>query len=317
MARKIDFAVVILNYNSTKLTKKAVDSLLKYEESNYLIFIGDNNSNCQNKLDLNKIDNDKIKKIYLSKNLGYANGNNEIIKRILDNYEPKYIVIMNPDIEIIQNNTIANIINLIESDNRYVGGQPLVWNYRYGSSPNVQINISKILSFASLLINTSILLRLVFSKKHKKALYMDLMPYDRDIPYEVPSGAFFLIRTDIFEQVDFFDNGTFLYYEELILGRKIAQLGKKFILCSQYVVKHDHGATTNSNRYSFNYNMHKIRMESSVYYAKKYLGANLFKVFLLKTLMYTDVLVRYAASNIYAFKKKHFLFLMMLLFDFS
>ena len=54
------------------------------------------------------------------------------------------------------------------------------------------------------------------------------MPYYNNITFEVPSGAFFLINTDIFKMVGLFDEGTFLYGEENILGYKIKEIEKKF-----------------------------------------------------------------------------------------
>ena len=54
-------------------------------------------------------------------------------------------------------------------------------------------------------------------------VYYKERPYERLIDFEVPSGCFFIIKTDAFMKVGMFDERTFLYAEEIILGYKLKE----------------------------------------------------------------------------------------------
>lgn len=78
---------------------------------------------------------------------------------------------------------------------------------------NMQINIRKVFTYSDMIINASWVLEHIFKKKFNESVYFSEKPYNSNIVFEVPSGAFFLINTDIFERVGFFDESTFLYAE--------------------------------------------------------------------------------------------------------
>jgi GT2 family glycosyltransferase len=60
----------------------------------------------------------KIKYITFDKNIGYANGNNFLIKTafLMDNFD--YILISNPDIRIIDDNVLNELVKKMEIDNK-------------------------------------------------------------------------------------------------------------------------------------------------------------------------------------------------------
>lgn len=68
---------------------------------------------------------------------------------------------------------------------------------------NMQINIRKVFTYSDMIINASWVLKHIFKKKFNESVYFSERPYNSNIVFEVPSGAFFLINTDIFERVGF------------------------------------------------------------------------------------------------------------------
>ena len=74
--------------------------------------------------------------------------------------------------------------------------------------------------------------------------YQERMPYamGREYNCDTGHGCCFVIRTDFFESIGYFDEHTFLYFEEMILARQIKDRGKKFCLVTSTVVEHVGGA---------------------------------------------------------------------------
>ena len=78
---------------------------------------------------------------------------------------------------------------------------------------------------------------------------------------------------------DYLDENTFLYYEELILAKKLKEIKKKELVDNRVVVIHDHSATIDKNVNRIR--KYKTLKESQRYYVEKYLNANKFNLFLL------------------------------------
>jgi GT2 family glycosyltransferase len=57
-------------------------------------------------------------------------------------------------------------------------------------------------------------------------------------------GACFLVRRDVLADVGGFDEGYFLYAEELELGQRLARAGWEVHLCASATVEHAMGAST-------------------------------------------------------------------------
>lgn len=291
MKKNVKYAVIILNYNTINDAIRAAESVIKNAKSDdYIICLADGASTKQYDRDL--IKSIKIKNVVtvqLHKNDGYAKGNNRAIEFILSKYKPQYVVIMNPDVYLIEEGTIDNLIERIEQSNsRVVGAQPLVWNYRYGDDARYQQNIRKVQDYFEVCLSSFYPLRLIFGDRYKDMTYMNKVPYEEEILFYVPSGAFFIINTDFFLEVNMFDENTFLYYEEYILGYKLKEKGYKLLFSPQYRVKHAHGKSTGYSRYSVNEFGTKKMIESKCYYASKYLRVGKVKIFLIWILNYLD-----------------------------
>jgi GT2 family glycosyltransferase len=88
-----------------------------------------------------------------------------------------------------------------------------------------------------------------------------------------------------------FDETTFLYYEENILGIKLKNIDKKTFIDNEVSVTHDLSVSVDK---SFNsINKYKMLKESQKYYVKYYLKANIFDMILLRTTYYVSLMVSY------------------------
>jgi len=305
----LKYAVIILNYNSTVDLIKAIDSLENAKSSKMGICIVDNLSNETNRLMLKSWEKSNVYKnikiYYLDVNKGYAYGNNYGFNRFLDIFDFDYTVIMNPDVHLISKNTVENIISQIESyhDDTIVGGQPLVWNYKYPEKANEQINIRKVFSFFDVCIDSNLILRMFFVRRFKKTNYLFDIPYNNNLFFEVPSGAFFIINTTCFKKISLFDENTFLYEEELILGYKLKKNNYKMLFVPCVIVKHSQGSSTNFKRYSISKEKVRILYKSKCQYLK-YIGINILRKCIIKLLLWSDYYTRKLVVLIFKLAKK-------------
>ena len=68
------------------------------------------------------------------------------------------------------------------------------------------------------------------------------------------AGSFFIIRNKVFEEIGFFDEKTFLYFEEDIIGKKISEKGYKVAVLNNCKFQH----------------MEAVSVKRSMNYLKKY-----------------------------------------------
>ena len=273
----VKYAVIILNYNTLSDAINAAKSVIECScTKDYIICIADNNTNNNDSYVLKNVHMNNTITLQIDKNEGYAKGNNQAIRYVNNYYIADYYVVMNPDVCLLKKNTIETLINHIENSkiSGIVGAQPLVWNCNLDQPPEEQINIRRIPNKMDLLLLEFSPLRKVFVKKYEKFCYLNYRPYRNRIRFSVPSGAFFIIDSTCFQKIGLFDENTFLYGEEFIIGYKLKSLNSFFLFVPSIKVKHQHGASIGNNRFNVNKNAQNFKLLSHLYYAKKYLNAS-------------------------------------------
>ena len=103
-----------------------------------------------------------------------------------------------------------------------------------------------------------------------------------ELKVEAVSGAFFVIKTKIFEKCDFFDENTFLFYEEDILASKIKKLGYEEYSLNDISFTHYESQTIDK---AYNY-FKKVKMlqKSKMYYQKNYNNINFLQILIFNLL---------------------------------
>jgi len=228
-----------------------------------------------------KINHGRVHVVDADTNLGFGAANNLAARFAQGRWRPEYFVIMNPDIEIEQPGTVERLLETIAEDTSAVGAQPLVWNLRIPGPPSSQAQVRNVPTYADLLICESIVLRFIFTSAFRRYTLSDKMPYSEVTPFEVPSGAFFVISAAAFLSIDGFDEAMFLYGEEYVIGKKVHDLGKRFVLNPNLRVRHDQGASTGFEYQSARWDMYRHRISSTLYYCTHYLSTSRTKCVLL------------------------------------
>lgn len=279
MRKKILYGVIILNYNTPDDAKKAAENVIANATTdNFCVFIVDNKSMC----DLSTLENFCAHHVvvhFLNDNKGYANGNNQGIQHMLEDYEPEFTVIMNPDVLLLTKGTIEGLISKYKASNMKLAGvSPAVWNPNLSDDYKTQITAFVAPKYWEMYILNGGLAKILFKKAFKRCTYMDKMPYKDDFIAEAVSGAFFIVNTKIFESVDFFDSRTFLYMEEHIIGAKLKKQGYSFLVSPDYVVEHEGGKSTKASVKRTSKKTIRYTLDSAKVYMRHYLKVSETKI---------------------------------------
>lgn len=292
------YAVLIVNYNTAGFVTTAVESVLRSATSDdFIICVVDNASGEADRAMLRKVDHRKVRIAELDENGGFAKGYNFAARLAEKIFSPEFLVIMNPDIEIVDGGSIETLIGGIREEG-VAGAQPLIHNYRSTQSLAEQPATRRIPDVMDLVISESIFLRYIFRKRFKNFLMQDAKPKGRNTRFFVPSGAFFVIRAEQFFAVGGFDERTFLYAEELILGKKMERRNAQFSFDSRVTVRHFQGAATKFERWKPNRRMYRFRRDSQIYYVREYTGGGWMQQLSLYVAMEFGYLVRVVACFI-------------------
>jgi len=273
------YAVLIVNFNSALFVAKAVESVQKCATSDDFMFcIVDNASQEIDRVMLRKLSCSKVRVIEREQNGGFAVGYNAAARLARDIFDPAFLVVMNPDVEILDKGTIETLIDCINVGGaEVVGAQPLIHAHRLPGTATEQPAIRRIPDVWDLVISESIILRYVFRSRFKRFLMLDARPHGRHTRFFVPSGAFFVIRAKAFFEIDGFDEHTFLYGEEFILGKRLQQRNMYLSFDPSVTVRHFQGAATGFDRWRPNRQMYIFRRDSQIYYVREYLSEQWFQ----------------------------------------
>lgn len=241
MKKYVDEIVfLILNYNCCELTKKCVNSIREMCLQ-FKVVIVDNDSFDNSYKILNSV-YAKENNIYLIKstsNVGYAKGNNIGFKFIEENIKSaKYVVVMNPDIVIWDIEVIKNLYAFLEKYNDYaiVSCQSVFNNeWRMGDDYGWKYPTKINLFWAGTIFG-----KLFVHSMNEKYTSLHLIDNELATAVDVVSGCFFMARLDDIKKVDYFDDRTFLYYEENIISKKLLTINKKEAILLNYYFYHNH-----------------------------------------------------------------------------
>jgi len=258
-------AVIIVNYNDAEETLKYVKKISEYQNIQRIVVV-DNSSQMDK---LNVLKSEKVVVLSSKKNGGYSYGNNFGVKYLEEQNEVyDYLVISNSDIE-IEESAIDRCLSLLERDKNVGIVAPRMFN---AQNKPIRRSSWKTRTFVLDVIHATRLLEVVFYKKLRKGEYSVADYQNAELEVDVISGAFFMIRYDLFKEVGMFDENVFLFYEEDILSRKIKDRNYKIVSIND--VKFIHFESHSIGK-SFNYYEKKKQIyKSKMYYHINYNNIN-------------------------------------------
>lgn len=264
--------IVLLIYNQWDITIDCIKTIRDSCELPYKIYLVDNNSTekeTKKFLDF-YYQSDDIVLIRQNQNRGYSAGNNVGIKAALDD-KCDFVLISNNDV-LFKKSCIDNMCDFLSGNHEYgiVGPKVLTKN---GDLQELNMCCKMTLKGKYQYIFRKTPLRFL-SKKFVDKFNRSESRVNGSFDVFAVSGCCFMMSKEAVHMLYPFDENTFLYEEENIIGIRMERLGLKTLYNVNCEVIHIGGKSTNGLT-SFGY---ACFVESEIYYCRKYLKASRFKI---------------------------------------
>lgn len=261
--------IVIVNYNDYKTTKRLIDNIRDYKVFDKIVIV-DNKSSDNSLKELKKLENKRIVVIDSGENKGYSYALNVGCKYLIDKYRECKIIVSNSDIIIQSENDIKDLFELVKGKNVIVGPTIIEGN-----------NLNRGWIVPKPIDDVAMNILGLYKKYQKRHLMYQDSYYNKDISkVGTVSGCFFAISSKHLEEMGYFDENVFLYYEENIMGVKTKDLGKNIIVANNIDVIHDHAVSIDKSLKRIK--KYDILKNSQYYFEKTYNHASKGELFLLR-----------------------------------
>lgn len=234
-----DLSIIIVSYNTANLTVACLDSVsasLKKNPIQAEIIVVDNASTDKS-VELIKNLELKAKNLKLIENranVGFGKANNLGLKKA----EGKYILFLNSD-TLVEGINLQELISVMNQDEK-IGVLTVRVNLENGcldpashrGYPTIWRSFTYFSKLEHLTRHIPILNR-VFGGYH-----LTHLSHRTTHEIESPSGAFFLTRKSILDELGGFDENFFMYGEDLDLSMRIKRLGYKILFYPEQSITH-------------------------------------------------------------------------------
>lgn len=267
--------VVILDFREAGATIRCAEGVLRQKGIGLRVIIVENDAEGANfyRIKEHFAQSDRVFVLSSGENLGYARGNNYGVEWCREQHlDSDYTVIVNNDIDIPDDDTLADLIREYEkfADAGVVSPRIVHFGSGITQGPYREKTFGRYLLEACF----PLAIPLRIGKEQR-----ELAAIDRTIPVYRTMGSFMLIRTGLFEAVGLFDPRTFLGSEEDILSYRLRAAGKRFYYAPQHRVWHESGK---SSKKLASKKVKNYFRDSTLYFWKEYKGAGTFRLFVLK-----------------------------------
>lgn len=259
--------MVVLNYNDFQTTSKCIESFKEKIADMVQLIIVDNASNNGSYEKLVEKYSDCCTIIRCNDNRGYAAGNNFGLRYVDENnlaVDGK-VIVSNPDV-IIEAKAISNMCSLMDREKqaKICSARMLDADGNYASST------WKLPSFSRETFSCLFFINRLF--KLDKNVYNESS--DDEYKFvDAVNGSFFIADFEVFKEVGFFDEDTFLYCEENILAKKLKDKNYAEMLSVNDSYIHNHNSTI-GKVYSKRIDRYMLLVKSKEVYLRKSLNVS-------------------------------------------
>lgn len=230
MAKKVKLSIVVLSFNTKSLLRSCIRSLEKTRgEINFELIVVDNGSE-DGSVEMVKKSFPWVKLIENKSNLGFAKGNNSARKIC----KGKYVLFLNSDTEVYKQ-TLSSCIDYYEKHSR-IGSLSCKLVL-----PNGDLDKDCRRSFPTpwvALTHFSGLDRLFPKSRLFSKYWYGFFPDNETNEVDSIQGAFFLVKRELLDKVDWFDEDYFIDGEDIDLCWKIKNRGFKNIYFPEVSILH-------------------------------------------------------------------------------
>ena len=260
---KIKAVFIILHYKNIKDTLECISSIKTLDNDNYKIVVVDNNSGV--KEDINTLKNNTDDVIVSKENLGFAKGNNLGIDLAKEKYQPDFLIVINNDTLITQEDLLERIDEIYQEHPFDALGFRIIT--KDGDSVN-PFPVYDTLEKVEKAIKKSELLIDIYKSKIKRGMLRNYSKIKRILkkPKHLENGSCYLEDVALHgcaiifskryytKYKDCFYKETFLYHEEEFLDYRRRKDNLKFIYDPRIEIFHKEGSSLN---YNYDDNLYK------------------------------------------------------------
>jgi len=251
-------AIVILNWNGKHYLQQFLPSVLSTDYPNYKVVIADNAS-TDDSVQFLKTTYPQLEIINLVKNFGFAKGYNEALKKITADY----YVLLNSDVETTPG-WLTPMIQLLEKNKVNGACQPKILMHKnrayfeYAGAAGGWLD--------------------AYGYPFARGRVFDICEEDKSQYNDIAevfwaSGSSLVIRSEVFHQMNGFDEYFFAHQEEIDLCWRMQLSGYKIFCCPQAVVYHIGGGTLprgNSKKTFLNFRNNQIMLAKNLPRSEKW-----------------------------------------------
>ena len=255
-----NIGIVIVNYNDFETTKRLIENIKDYKCLKQIVVV-DNNSTDDSFEQLKEFESNRIT-IIKNSSRHFSSGLNVGAKCLIKKVGDCNIIFSNSDVIIKGEEDLERLSSDIKGDTVVVG-------------PTIEEHGDLNRGWRLPTTNWEILFNLPAVGKHirnKRISYKDNHYEGETSTVDVVSGCFFMVDSNFLESVDFFDETTFLYYEEQIFASKVKEAKKLECVDNKVRIIHDHSVSVDKSIKKIG--KHRITKTSQRYFCKQYLKAN-------------------------------------------
>jgi len=234
-------SVVIVTWNNEKDIRECLESILAQDYENFKVVVVDNNSSdgtCQ------IVDEYKdVVLLRIAKNLFLTGGNNFGIKYSFQKFDPKYVMVLNPDTK-VENNLISELVKAVEMKPEYGAAGPKVKFFKNANEG---------------LINSAGLIYDGFDQAYDRGFKdEDRGQFDQVKEVFGVSGTCILYKSEMLKQIGLYWDQIKMYLDEVELFIRAKKKGWKAVYTPKTTIWHSYMQSTDKNKI-FNHKKQKAR----------------------------------------------------------
>lgn len=226
-------SLVILNWNGLDDTAECLESLKTITYPNYEVIVVDNCSDGDDATILKERFGDYIQLVLNDKNYGSAEGYNSGVRHILANSQPQpeYIITMNNDM-VVDSAFLTELVKAAMEDETIGIVGPKIYYYKYNERNDVIWSAGGMIKVWMPLVT-----------RHIGENDDDLPKYQNKTTVDWITGALFMLRSQLFQEVGFYHSGYFIGFEDIEYCLRTRKCGYKIVYVPSSRVWHKVGAS--------------------------------------------------------------------------
>ena len=267
---------LILNYKTYTDTIKVVNEILQESTDDSKILIVDNASpnGSYSKMSEAFGENKRVEIIQSPVNGGYAKGNNYGLK-YAKRYAPQFICIMNNDVHVAW-----EVVEKLCTTYKQLEKPALIAPIQV-LSYNIKAVFPNLIKVPNLIYDLRMNTMLFQPSKHK---YESNTKWGNIQKVGYIPGALLFTEYATFEELGFFDEGTFLFCEERFIGKAVAEAGLSNYIVTDISYLHEHSKTINGEASAKR--QRRLIHEGRILFYKRYSHIPIVAIFLLNLSFY-------------------------------